>query len=219
MFRLPKGTEITPEILAEFIDKHKRENVPRYTKLKEAYESDHEILHEQAKPSHKPDNRIVVNFPKYIVDTFNGFFIGNPVKITADDKAVSDTVEFLDTYNDQDNKNVEISKNGSVYGKCFEMYYADEESVPCTAFLTPIEAFMIYDDSIIKRELAFVRLYTDHDNVERGSVSTAFGVRYFKVTGGVEWTDDDWVPHNFRAGVPATEFIENEERQGLFEPY
>ena len=218
MFRLPKGTEITPALLAEFIDKHKRENVPRYTELKEAYESDHKILYAKPKPNNKPDNRIVVNFPKYIVDTFNGFFIGNPVKVTTDDKNVSDAVEFLDQYNDQDNKNVELSKNSSIYGKCFEMYYADEESIPCTVFLNPIEAFMIYDDSIVKRELAFVRLYTDHDNIERGSVSTAFGVRYFKVTGGVAWTDEDWVPHNFRAGVPATEFIENEERQGLFEP-
>jgi SPP1 family phage portal protein len=192
--------------------------VPRYTGLKEAYESNHEILNAPKKPNNKPDNRIVVNFPKYIVDTFNGFFIGNPVKVTTDDKAVSERVEFLDQYNDQDNKNVEISKLCSIYGKGYEMYYADENSEACTAYLTPIDAFMIWDDSIIKRALAFVRLYVDHDDVERGSVSNAFGVRYFKVTDGVQFTDEDWQPHNFSAGVPATEFIENEERQGLFEP-
>ena len=28
-----------------------------------------------------PDNRVVVNFPKKLVDTFNGYFIGTPVKI------------------------------------------------------------------------------------------------------------------------------------------
>lgn len=217
MFRIPKDTEITTEVLSEFIDRHKRENVPRYTKLKEAYESKHEILNAAKKPNNKPDNRIVVNFPKYIVDTFNGFFIGNPVKITCDDKNISDKVEFLDQYNDQDSKNVEVSKLCSIYGKGYEMYYADEQATPCTVFLTPVEAFMIFDDSIIKRAKAFVRLYTDTNNEEYGSVSNEFGVRYFKVTGGVQFTDDDWQSHNF-AYVPATEFIENEERQGIFEP-
>ncbi|MCH3972101.1 MAG: phage portal protein [Oscillospiraceae bacterium] len=53
--------------------------------MHDAYVSDHDILHAAAKPENKPDNRIVVNFPKYIVDTMNGFFIGNPIKATCND--------------------------------------------------------------------------------------------------------------------------------------
>ena len=59
--------------------------------------------------------------------------------------------------------------------------------------------------------------YTDRDNNEWGSISSEYGVRYFKITGGVEWTDEDWQPHYF-PGVPATEYVENSEKQGLFEP-
>ena len=75
---------------------------------------------------------------------------------------------------------------------------------------------MIYDESIIVRPMYFVRRYTDRDNIERGSISDKFGVRNFQVTGGFRWLDE-WQPHHFN-DVPATEYVENAERQGIFEP-
>ena len=216
MFRLPKETEITLPMLQEFLDKHRHEVNNRYQKLHDAYVSDHEILHQPAKPSWKPDNRIVCNFPKYIVDTMNGFFIGNPVKTVADDAAVADFVEYLEQYNDQDDNNAELSKICSIYGHGFEMYYTDEEAELCITYLSPLESFMIYDESIIERPMLFVRRYTDNDNIEWGSISDKYGVRNFKVTGGLKWIDE-WQPHHFD-GVPVTEYVENAERQGLFEP-
>ena len=216
MFRLPKETEMTLALLSEFLDKHKSECSKRYNKLKAAYESDHDILHEEKKPKYKPDNRIVVNFPKYITDTMNGFFIGNPIKTVAEEKADCDFVEYIDQYNDQDDNNAELSKLCSIYGKGYEMYYTDEYSELCITYLSPIESFMIFDDSIIERPLYFVRRYTDRENTEYGSISDKYGVRNFKVTGGLKWLDD-WQPHHF-PDVPATEYVENAERQGIFEP-
>lgn len=217
MFTLPKDTEINFSLLSEFLDKHRREVDRRYKKLKQAYESDHEILHAPAKPAYKPDNRIVVNFPKYIADTFNGFFIGNPIKTVADDEAVSAFVEYLSQYNDQDDNNAELAKLMDIYGAGFEMYYTDENSELCITYLSPVEAFMIYDDSIVERPMYFVRRYTDREGYEYGSISNSYGVRSFQVSGGLRWLDEDWAPHYFQ-GVPATEFIENAERQGIFEP-
>lgn len=225
MFRLPREAELTIPLLQEFLDKHRQEVTNRYKPLLDAYMSDHEILRQTPKDAHKPDNRIVVNFPKYSVDTFNSFFIGIPVKTTADDDKVAEFVDYLDQYNDQDDNNAELSKLCDIFGKGYEMYYTDEEAELCITYLSPIEAFMIFDDSIIERPLYFVRRYTDRDNVEWGSISNEYGVRYFKVTGGLQWvahadqTDvrNEWKLHRF-PGVPATEFIENGERQGLFEP-
>lgn len=216
IFRVPKETEMTLPLLQEFLDKHKREVNNRYKKLQAAYESDHDILHDPAKPAYKPDNRIVVNFPKYIVDTMNGFFIGNPIKIVADDDAVSDFVEYIDQYNDQDDNNAELAKICSIYGHGFEMYYTDESAELCITYLSPVESFMIYDESIIERPMFFVRRYVDRENIEYGSISDGYGVRNFQVTGGLRWLDD-WKPHFFD-GVPATEYVENAERQGIFEP-
>ena len=216
MFRLARDTEMTLTLLSEFLTKHNHEVKNRYEPLYDAYTSDHEILHDPAKPKYKPDNRVVVNFPKYIVDTMNGFFIGNPVKIVAEDEAVSDYVEYLDRYNDQDDNNAELAKICSIYGNGHEMYYTDEESELCITYLDPKEAFMIYDESIIERPLFFVRRYVDREGFEYGSISDETSVRNFKVTGGLKWLDE-WQPHYF-PGVPATEYVENGERQGIFEP-
>ena len=217
MFRLPSGTEMTIEILDKFLAKHRKNITDRYSKLHDAYISQHDILRQPAKASYKPDNRIVVNFPKYIVDTMNGFFIGNPIKTTAADEAVSDFVEYLEQYNDQDDNNAELSKLCSIYGKGYEMYYLDDEKNLCITYLSPMDAFMIYDDSIIERPMYFVRVYKDWEGNEYGSVSNSYGVRYFQITGGTRFTDEDWEAHYF-PDVPATEYVENEERQGIFEP-
>lgn len=216
MFRLARDTEMTLTLLSEFLTEHDHEVKNRYEPLYEAYTSDHEILHDPAKPKYKPDNRVVVNFPKYIVDTMNGFFIGNPIKIIAEDEAVADYVEYLDRYNDQDDNNAELAKICSIYGKGHEMYYTDEESELCITYLDPKEAFMIFDESIIERPLFFVRRYVDREGFEYGSISDETSVRNFKVTGGLRWLDE-WTPHYF-PGVPATEYVENGERQGIFEP-
>ena len=144
MYRLSKDTEMTEALLTEFLNEHTKEVEGRYKKLLAAYESDHDILHAKVKPNNKPDNRIVVNFPKYIVDTMNGFFIGNPIKVVSDDKKVAEYVEFLDQYNDQDDNNAELSKIMSIFGKGYEMYFTDEEAALCITYLTPIEAFMIF---------------------------------------------------------------------------
>lgn len=146
----------------------------------------------------------------------NGFFIGNPIKTVHGDESVSEYVEYLEKYNNQDDNNSELSKICSIYGRGFEMYYTDEDSELCITYLTPMEAFMVYDDSIIERPKYFVRLYTDEENKEFGSISDNTSVRHFEVTGGLRWTDEE-TQHYFD-GVPATEYVENEERQGIFEP-
>ena len=217
IFRMPKDEEMTLILLAQFLDEHTKEVNGRLKMLHEAYMSDHEILHSPPKPAYKPHNKVVVNFPKYIVDTMNGFFIGNPIKTVADEDKVAEFVEYLDQYNDQDDNNAELSKLCSIYGKAYEMYFTDEDSELCITYLSPMEAFMIFDDSILERHLYFVRRYKDRENTEFGSVSGKYGVRYFQVTGGLKWLDDDWQPHYF-PDVPATEYVENSERQGLFEP-
>lgn len=225
MFYLSHNEELTTDLLQEFIDKHKQQVTSRFEKLKKLYESDHDILYLPKKEKHKPDNRIVVNFPKYMVDTTNGFFIGNAVKTTAEDAVVAEYIDELDQSNTQDDSNTEISKLCSIYGKAYEMYFSDEDGEPRTAYFSPLDCFMIFDDSILRRPLYFVHVRTDREGNEWGSVSNATGVRYFKITGGVEWqpheTDTDvvdgWKSHFF-PGLPATEFIEDAEKIGLFEP-
>ena len=74
-FILPADTEMNMELLLELIKKHQTLVASRYQLLKDVYESRYPILEQQAKDVYKPDNRLVVNFAKYLTDTFNGYFI------------------------------------------------------------------------------------------------------------------------------------------------
>jgi SPP1 family phage portal protein len=83
--------------------------------------------------------------------------------------------------------------------------------------MSPETSFMVYDDSIVESPLFFVRRWSDRENKEFGCCYSAVGYRNFAATGGLRWTDEDWQPH-FYKGVPATEFMQNEERIGVYEP-
>lgn len=218
LYRLPSEEELTDNKLNEFIARHAAECSFRYRQLQDAYETEYPIFLEPAKPKWKPDNRIAVNFAKYIVDTMNGFFIGHPIKLQVDDgdEAVKNYIELLDQYNDQDDNNAELSKICSIFGKGYEMYYVDEESNICITYLSPMDAFVIYDDSVLQRERYFVRLYVDADQVLHGSLSDEEKVRWFTIKGKLVWDEDEKL-HGFD-GVPATEYVENKERMGIFEP-
>ena len=85
MYRLAAEKELTDEKLGQFLQQHAEESTLRYKRLLDAYMTDYPIFYEPPKPNWKPDNRIAVNFAKYIVDTMNGFFIGHPVKLIVDE--------------------------------------------------------------------------------------------------------------------------------------
>lgn len=215
IFRLPKGTELTEQLLDKFLVENFKKTALRYIKLEKAYRNEYEIFSLPKKESWKPDNRIAVNFAKYITDTMNGFFIGIPIKISSDDEKVKEYAEFLDAYNNQDDQNAELSKICSMFGRGYEMYYVDENANIGITYLKPTEAFMVYDDSIVKNRMYFVRYYFDSDNVLRGSVSDGRVIKYFSRNPAVKYDAGEQL-HGFD-GVPAVEYVENEERIGIYE--
>lgn len=217
MFRLSNNKELDIQTLNEFITEHEQRVEKRYRPLMDAYMTKYPIFMLPSKPDFKPDKRIAVNFAKYIVDTMNGFFIGIPIKVSSDDPAVSDYVNMLDAYNDQDDNNAELSKICSIYGKGYEMYFVDDLGNIGITYLSPEESFMIYDDSILDRPRYFCRIYKDADDIVYVSVSDDSRVRYASMDGGLHWLPSEEKIHGFD-GVPATEYRENEEEIGIFEP-
>lgn len=216
IYRVPYGTEMTTDLLGKLIQKHKGYVARCSRPLQDAYENRYEIFAYPPKPPYKPDNRIAVNYAKYITDTFNGFFIGIPVKVTSPDEAVNEYVDYLNMTNDGDNNNAEISKLCDISGASFEMYYNKEDGETGITYLSDLEAFMVVDDSILERPMYFVRYYTDADKVERGSWSDAENVYHFYKNAGSYHLTDDPHRHGFMY-VPAVEYIANDERMGLFE--
>ncbi|MDO4614619.1 MAG: phage portal protein [Lachnospiraceae bacterium] len=214
-FRISKDTEMTPELLSEYITKHEALVMRKNKPLQEAYENRYKVFGMKKKAGWKPDNRISVNFAKYIVDTFNGFFCGIPIKTESDDQNVAGMLSFLDAYNDQDTNNAELAKLMDIHGSAHEMYYVDEQSELCITYLSPETSFFLVDDSILERPMYFVRYYWDSDNVLRGSWSDKTVVQHFYQNGSFRW-DGEATTHFF-SDVPATEYVSNDEQMGLFE--
>lgn len=218
IFRIKRDEELTLDKINYFISQHKTLVNQRYKPLRMAYQTQYEILNiakHPAKVSWKPDNRLAVNFAKRLTDTFGGFFMGTPVQMTAKDEAVQDYLQMVNAYNDIDDHNAEIAKLTDEYGCGYEMLYVDEDGQIALMHVSPMDAFMIYDDSVLERKRAFVRIYTDEDGNTEGSVSDETTVRHFAVTPKLAWVDEK--PHGFD-GVPAVEYRQNEERIGLYEP-
>lgn len=213
VFIFPREEEITGEVVNNFIKRHQAK-LPRYQRLKNLYEGRHVIIDQEAKASHKPDNRLVVNYAKYIVDTFNGYFIGIPIKVAHDDSNVNDKVDSFLKMNDMDDNMAELSKITSIYGHGFEMLYQNEESETCCTYNNPLDMFIVYDDTIAQEPLFAVH-YQNTDDGIKGQLFTSDEEK--KITegkDGIILSDEE--PHYY-SGVPIIEYIENEERQSVFE--
>ena len=202
IFRMPREEELTPLKLQKFIGDNEFISNRLYRPLERAYRNDYDIYHQKPKPNNKPDNRLSVNFAKYIADTFNGFFVGIPIKVQCDDKRVKEFVDLFGAYNSIDDKNSEISKICSIYGRAYEFYYLDAEKNVCAQYARPTESFIIYDDSALTRPLYFCRYYYDSEKVMHGSLSDGSTVRYFTNKGELIFEDYEAL-HGF-CDVPAT---------------
>ena len=213
--------EITSDVLTKYIKMHKAE-VERYQMLRDMYIGNHPIVKQDSKDASKPDARIVVNFAKYIVDTFNGYFMGKSVTVSHDDETISGLVNDFLKRNDQDDNNSELSKLVRIYGRAYEFLWQDEDAITHVTYNSPLDMFMVYDNSIAQRPLFAVRYYVvndedDPDNgKERGEVYTAEKVINFHAgDGGYQFLDETPV---YYGRVPVIEYINNDERQGIFEP-
>lgn len=215
IYRVSQDTEMTLETLTKWINRHKATVANKDRPLQNAYENKYAIFDQEAKASGKPDNRIAINFAKYITDTFNGFFCGIPAKVTSEDENVQEYVDYLNKSNDGDNTDAELSKNTDITGSSFEMYYVRDDGEIGITYLTSLESFMLVDDSILERPMYFVRYYVDPDGLEHGSYSDSKIVRHFVKDGDYKWDDEPQL-HGFEY-VPAVEYIANTERMGLYQ--
>ncbi|REC31338.1 phage portal protein [Enterococcus pseudoavium] len=207
--------EIDSALLAYYISKHKTE-IGRYEMLWKMYRGRHAIVDAKEKDSYKPDNRIVVNFARYVVETFNGYFMGKPVTVSHEDPELSKQVNRLMKLNDQDDNNAELSKLVRIYGRAYEFLYQNENTETCITYNSPLDMFMVYDDTIAQRPFFAVRYYLNADNRLQGEIYTNDKIYNF-VQGEKGYQIINEQSHYYQ-DVPVIEYVNNDERQGIFEP-
>src|SRR5690625_3181177 len=197
IFTMDPAEELDQEKLKEFINKHKS-RLPRYERLMNLYKGDHDILRQQEKELGKPDNRLVVNFAKYIVDTLNGYFMGNPVKTVHDNPDVADKMRTIAKRNSQNDNNAELSKMCSIYGHAYEFLWLDEDVNKRVTYMEPQEAFVIYDDTIAQEPLYGVHVLRDKEQKAYGTIYSRDDITSFYTNDRDEIViEDDSTDHFF----------------------
>lgn len=214
LMTFPKDEPITVDVVTKFMEKHRLE-VARYEYLKNMYRGIMEIDDEPKKDPWKPDNRLAVNFTKYIVDTFTGYFNGIPVKKTHSDKEILSKLQKFDNLNDMEDEESELAKMACIYGRAFELLYQDEETQTNVIYNSPENMFMVYDDTVKQEPLFAVRYGIDEDKKLQGEVYTL--LETIKISGENDKLSFGEGTYNPYPNLPVVEFYFNEERMSIFE--
>lgn len=206
---------ITPDIVKEFVALHESQSLPILQESMRMYRGEYDILTQADKEAYKPDNRLVVGFAKYIVDSFIGFFNGIPVKVAHDSEQVQAFLDDFRNRNDMDDNESELAKLVAIYGRAYEYLYQDEESLTQVIYNGPEDIILVHDDSIAQKPLFAIRYYYDDDNELTGELFTVAERIGISSKGGIiSFAEPE--PHYY-GSVPIVEYVMSEERQSIFE--
>lgn len=215
----------TTELLNYCISQHQKE-LRRLEKLSDYYDGKQEIINRTKDNAAAPNNKVMVNHAKYVVDMNVGFMVGNPIAYTS-----SDAIDpILDAYTKVDivSHDTELEKDLSVFGVGYELIYLKQDiqtgkTYPAIKCIDPRGIFLVTDDTVDSNPLFavhyqpifslqggilyhLVKYYSD--NRVLTYKATSIGVGDYELIKAL--------PHYFQA-VPVIEYRNNEEQQGDFE--
>lgn len=206
--------------LEKYMKNYKAE-LPRNQKLYNYYIGKHDILSRVLPDKTKSNNKLVANYPHYIVSQATGFMISTPIAYlsTENDKEYLDDLERIFFINDEEDVNAEIVKNMVIYGKSYEVLWIDREAQTRFTQYSPLEMHVEIDDR--DNILCAFKPYTVEDaegtKTEFVEVYDSDGIRYFKKVGGTYQEQiDKFKPHHFNE-IPVIIHKNNDEQLGDFE--
>ena len=216
--------------LMDLISKHRSIAFPKLNKCMEYYEGKHAIEEKQRTEEGAPNHKPVSNHAKDISDTASGYFMGSPISYDSKDKDIEKLQEAFETaeVNDTDQDNALFQ---SACGVAYDYTYVKEgETELATRNLDSRHAFMVYDDTIERRELFGVYYDVVRDDIHN---TDRFDALVCNDTELIEYTlypmnnttEDDvaklsaegkHTPHNL-GYIPITEYQNNKFGIGDFE--
>jgi SPP1 family phage portal protein len=206
--------DVNEAVVSEAIRTHQT-LLSKYKEDIDFYKGNHKILKQKGKVKYKPDHRLIINFAKYIVDTYTSYFIGVPIKITHENEKLNEFVRLFREENDLEDSEYELAKMMAIYGRAYEYLSQDENANTVVTYATPLNTFVVYDDTIFQRPFFAVDYTVDAAGRLSGYAFTQDERIVFGGTAtGVRFGEREL---NIYQGLPIIEYIENEERQSVFE--
>lgn len=187
----------------------------RLQRLQDYYEGKQDILLRYYADESKPNNKIVVNYSKYIADFLTAYLVGVPVKYEAP-QIILDNLN----YNDNDETTQEIVRKMNIMGFGAELFYTDSDGIARFACIDPRESIFVMNDSIEEVLTAFIRAYPKEEESEGYNVTVYSPTDYtqydLSLSVGELTATGEATPHFFN-DVPAILYKNNNEYIGTFE--
>lgn len=197
----------------ELLGEYKKNDVPRLEMLARYYDGKSDIL-DREMDENKPNNQTVLNYPGYIVDVIQGYFLGKAVAYSSQDEELLEQVQDCFNLNDEQEENSELANIMGTKGIAYELLFADEEANVRFQEIDPESAFLVYNSNIIPTAIFGVRFYMI-DEVEYIEAYTEKEVYQWERDGGK--VKEISVKEHFFGGVPLVAFNNNKKNIGDFE--
>ncbi|MCE2281770.1 phage portal protein [Streptococcus thermophilus] len=211
------------ELLKAFINHHKLRQAPRIQELLDyARGENHDVLKSgRRKDNEMADKRAVHNYGRMISKFKTGYLAGNPIRVEYDDNEDNsqndEAIKHIGSINDIDTHNRNLIRDLSQTGRAYEVIYRSEHDETRIKRLSPLETFVIYDNSLEDNSIAAVRYYS------RGSLGIAKDVveiytneHIYTLDASNNFNEISVTPHAFGT-VPITEFLNNVDGIGDYE--
>lgn len=212
VFTYPAGEELSASDVMSFVSKN-QELARKYHKYMDYYVGKHAILEKPNTITGEPV-KIVDNIPKYLVDTYNGYFTGIEPKITLDDTTANDSLQDWNSETSIFDKLSELSKQVDIYGRSYLFVYQNDEGNTCLSVSKPTHSFIVYDNTVSQKPICFVTYGKNSDGILVATVYYSDHV--------VDVINNEIYEHDLNGGanvygqIPAVEFYETTERQSLY---
>lgn len=205
--------ELTVEKIIEILQTFRTSEKPRLEKLERYYLGKHAILQRQMADEMQPNNKIVINYPSLICDSYASYLVGTPIVYNGDEQLAS-----ILLYNDVADEDLEIATDANIFGFAIEQLYLDEDGQVRFTRVSPKETILICDNSIQHNMRAAIKFFPIDDYTFSVEVYDKEKVSVYTASTGLsELNLVEERPHYFK-DVPFVEFINNEYRQSSFEP-
>ena len=221
-----KGEELTPQIVGKVIRKYQEKVLPMLDKANGYFEGRGQAIMHRANPDpSRPNNKIVKNYCKTIVENFQGYLTGNPVSYSGVDDADISSIQDVLNANDVINADSEFLQDALVYGIAYELCYINEDSEKKFKNVDARNVVPIYSNDLDEDLLYCVYFYPvqnwqDETAPEYWGVDvyTADEVFHYQATNTFnDFTLLEVEPHFF-GEVPFVVFDLNKENTPIFEP-
>ena len=192
----------------------------KYRTNEDYFYGKHEILNRYFEDTSKPNNKVMCNIPKYIVQVRTGFFSSSPLALESLNQDFMDDIKDILDYNDFKQTFNQLDTYCSIYGHSFLVLYINDEGRLAFTAQNPTDWIYVRDNTLEQKPKFAIRYYAWWDDVENQQMYdielyTKDEIINYEGT-PVDLKEVRRRPHHFN-GLPVIEFMENESRQGSYE--